>query len=166
MLLATIGSGPSQAEIEAAGGFFFVRYAVSLFLAATLILTIPLFGFFLLRTFVLYLYTGSYLLAGQGTKRLRVAQRQLSHLLHGLDEAELNIVAAQAPRGHRHLSAELIRRNLAYVQRGINYYESLSRGQRTSELGEHLLLEIELVLGILAEEYQDAEQAYLSTLKR
>lgn len=166
MLLATIGSGPSQAEIEAVGGFFFVRYAVSLFLATTLVLTTPLFAFFLLRTLVLYLYTGSYLLVGQGAKRLRVAQRQLSQLLHGLDEAELNIVAAQAPRGHRHLSAELIRRNLAYVQRDINYYESLSRGQRTSELGEHLLFEIELVLGMLAEEYQDAEHAYLSTLKR
>lgn len=166
MVLATMGSGPSEAKIEAAGVFFFVRYAVSLFLTTTLILTTPLFAFFLLRTLALYLYTGSYLLARQGAKRLRVAQRQLSQLLHGLDEAELNIVAAQAPRGHRHLSAEQIRRNVAYVQRDINYYESLSRSQRTSELGEHLLLEIELVLGMLAEEYQDAEHAFLSTFKR
>lgn len=166
------GSGYIYSLAKELGGFFVFRQVISIASLSTLMLCLPLLLFFLLRTVLRYLFTGTYLRIGQGRKRLKAAKIQLSRLILGLDEAELNIVTAQTPnqprlrKSNRHLSAELLRRNLAYVYRDINYYESLPSGGKTSTLGEHLLLEIERSIGMLAEEYQDIENTYLASFQR
>lgn len=166
------GSGYIYSLAKELGGFFIFRQVISATSLATLMLCCPLLFFFLLRTVLRYLFTGTYLRIGQGRKRLKAAKIQLSRLILGLDDAELNIVTAQIPdqrrlrRSNRHLSSELLRRNLAYIYRDINYYESLPSGGKTSALGESLLLEIEGSLGMLAEEYQDIENTSLTSFQR
>lgn len=154
------------------GEFHVFRQITAEIFSATILFISPILTFFLLRTVLLYLFTGTYLGVGQGRKRLQAAKTQLSSLTLGLDEAELNILAAQNldqtyfGRTTRHLSANLLQRSLAYIHRDIEYYESISLKEKTSALGDSLLHEIERSIGILAEEYQDIENTYLASFKR
>lgn len=173
LIAASFQSSFSDTEIKALGGFFLFRYTVSLFITVNLILLSPLLLFFLLRTVLLYLVTGSYLRRGHKSRRIRAAKQRFAQLTTELEETELNLLALQDPQHqqyftskYRHLSAELLHQSIAYIHKDISYYETLSQSQKADTLGETLLLEIERSIGLLAEEYQDIKDSYLSSLKR
>lgn len=196
LVMFAIASGDYERLREAeADSWFIARYMVSSFFSIAVFALIPVFAFLLVRALLLYLFSGTYLLLSQQSRRFTAARRHLNKLLLSLDETELSIVAAQVPplpelsaeavtpkkrRFHRkkqplpaapvapnqHLSSTLIRRQLALVTRDLTYYESLPGSVKASVEGEEVLTEAEYSLGLLAEEFQDVETASRSALKR